>query len=405
MKSARHTIVLAALLAGVVCTAAASAGQQAATAGPTYKVVGKWGKDGSGNGQFTAAKGIAVDKAGNVYVADTDNHRVQVFSKAGAFLRKWGSQGDGNGQFEIAEDVEIAPNGTVWVADQQNVRLQAFSASGAFQTSIGLPSDELPRAVGVAADGSVLAAANGEERSGFRRWVEKPTGWEAVGGLLGAGDYRADEVEGSPDGTIYLVTNRNEAPYDARIRRYTVDGKALGSFKRSDNNVGIGVDLDCNVWSPDHPNRRIVKYSPSGKVLATAAIPDLVANDIAVGPTGDVYVLKQSPQEVVHFAEDAKKPATANVPGRIVVSKGKAAVKYVGSGFACPEQVDATFTLKGAGVSGKGTAKVAAGKATTLQMSVNGPVGKTVKATFTIVLKTNGRPTTETKSVQVSFAK
>ncbi len=38
-------------------------------------------------------------------------------------------------------------------------------------------------------------------------------------------------------------------------------------------------------------------------------------------------------------------------------------------------------------------------------MSVHGPAGKTVKATFTIVLKTNGRPTTETKSVQVTFAR
>jgi hypothetical protein len=38
-------------------------------------------------------------------------------------------------------------------------------------------------------------------------------------------------------------------------------------------------------------------------------------------------------------------------------------------------------------------------------MKVNGPAGQTVKTTFTIVLKTNGRPTTETKTVQVSFAK
>ena len=112
---------------------------------------------------------IAVSKAGLVYVADSDNHRVQVFTAAGKFVRKWGSEGGGNGQFEIAEDVEIAPDGTVWVADQQNSRIQGFSATGAFKTAFVMP-DGIPRAVGVAQDGSVIEAHNGSRFGGFRRW-------------------------------------------------------------------------------------------------------------------------------------------------------------------------------------------------------------------------------------------
>jgi sugar lactone lactonase YvrE len=390
-------------LAVAVAIGAGGAGASAQATGQGYKVVGKWGKAGRANGQFANANGIAVDKAGNVYVADSDNHRIQVFSAKGAFLRKWGSHGGANGQFDIAEDVEIAPNGTIWVADQQNSRLQAFSATGAFQTAIGLP-DGIPRAVGVAQDGSVLEAANGSRLGGFRRWVEKPTGWELAGGLMGGGEYRADDVEGSPDGTIYVVTSSSQVPYDPRVRRYTVDGKALGSFKRTDTTPGIGVDLDCNVWSPDQTNRRIVKYSPSGKVLATATFPDLVAKDIAVGPAGDLYAIENT-GSIIHFAEDRKKPATANVPGRISVKGGKATIRYGATGFACPAQVTATATLKGKGVSGRGTAKVAAGKFTAIPMTVHGATGQSVKATFTIVLKTNGRPTTETKRVVVSFGK
>jgi sugar lactone lactonase YvrE len=405
MRVTGSWVLIAAMVAFATVAAGATASEQRAEAGQGYKVVGKWGKDGSGNGQFVNAAGIAVDDAGNVYVADTDNNRVQVFSASGKFLRKWGSTGDGNLQFLNAEDVNIAPDGTVWVADQGNRRLQAFSAAGSFETSISQPVDELPRAVGVASDGSVLAAANGSERSGFRRWVEKPTGWEAVGGLMGAGEYRADEVEGSPDGTVYLVTSASQVPYNPRIRRYTTDGKALGSFKRSDTTPGIGVDLDCNIWSPDIANRRIVKYSPSGKVLATASVPDLIANDVAVGPKGDLYVMRQSPQSVVRFAEDRSKPATANVPGHVAVSHGKATVKYRASGIACPAQVGAVATLKGKGVSGKAAVKVAAAKVTAISMNVKGPTGQTVKATFTIVLKTNGRPTTEKKTVQVTFGK
>ena len=268
MRATLKCVLIGAVVAIAAGAVGASAGQQAATAGPTFKVAGKWGKDGSGNGQFTNPRGIAADKAGNVYVADTDNDRVQVFSAKGAFLRKWGSDGDANGQFQNAEDVNIDPDGTVWVADQGNQRLQASSATGVFSTSISTAQNELPRAVGVAADGSVLAAANGDVRSGFRRWVERPTGWEAVGGLLGAGDYRTDEVEGSPDGTIYLATNKNAPPYDARIRRYSVDGKALGSFKRADNDRGFGIDLDCNVLDPGHaqpPDREVLALGQAAR--------------------------------------------------------------------------------------------------------------------------------------------
>ena len=49
--------------------------------------------------------------------------------------------------------------------------------------------------------------------------------------------------------------------------------------------------------------------------------------------------------------------------------------------------------------------KVAAGKTTVIAIPVSGPAGKTVPATFTIVLKTNGRPTTQVRKVKVSFSK
>jgi hypothetical protein len=129
-----------------------------------------------------------------------------------------------------------------------------------------------------------------------------------------------------------------------------------------------------------------------------------IARDVAVGPHGDLYALIQA-QGVVVLAEDKKKPGTANVPGRIAVKGGKATIPYTGSGFACPDQVTARATLKGPGVSGRATTKVAAGKKTAIAMNVSGPTGRAVKATLTIVLGTNGRPTTEKKTVLVTFAR
>jgi hypothetical protein len=51
-----------------------------------------WGTSGSGSGQFlNGAGGVAVDSAGNVYVTDLGNHRVEKFTSGGAFISSWGS--------------------------------------------------------------------------------------------------------------------------------------------------------------------------------------------------------------------------------------------------------------------------------------------------------------------------
>ncbi len=104
---------------------------------------------------------------------------------------------------------------------------------------------------------------------------------------------------------------------------------------------------------------------------------------------------------MIRFAEDKSKPGTANVPGTIAVSGGTAKIAYTLSGVACPAEVGATATLTGPGISGKAAGlKLKAGAKNTITMKVSKAASG--KATFKIVLKTNGRPTTETKSVTVS---
>ena len=65
------------------------------------------GSRGGGDGEFRAPRGMTVDSAGDVYVADTDNDRIQVFDSDGNFLRKWGSEGFGNNQFFGPRDVAL----------------------------------------------------------------------------------------------------------------------------------------------------------------------------------------------------------------------------------------------------------------------------------------------------------
>jgi DNA-binding beta-propeller fold protein YncE len=66
------------------------------------------GSEGSGAGHFDSPHGIAFDSAGHIIVADMKNHRVQVLRYSdGSHVRTIGSQGSGNGQFDSPYDVLI----------------------------------------------------------------------------------------------------------------------------------------------------------------------------------------------------------------------------------------------------------------------------------------------------------
>src|SRR6185369_7123307 len=94
-----------------------------------------WGTSGSGNGQFlNGAGGVAVDSAGNVYVTDLGNHRIEKFTSSGSFIMSWGSSGTGNGQFSGPEGIATDASDNIYIADTGNHRIQKFNTSGAFLT-------------------------------------------------------------------------------------------------------------------------------------------------------------------------------------------------------------------------------------------------------------------------------
>ena len=77
----------------------------ASNGGATF--VTSWGSDVTSNGKLNKPLGMAVDGSGNVYVADTFNHRIQVFNSTGDFVRSWGSYGSADGQFNLPSDVSV----------------------------------------------------------------------------------------------------------------------------------------------------------------------------------------------------------------------------------------------------------------------------------------------------------
>jgi len=88
----------------------------------------KWGSWGSGNGQFKAPIGVAVDSSTHeVYVADAGNERIQKFTNTGNYITKWGNYGSGNGQFNEPYGVAVdATTHEIYTAEDEGFRIQKF---------------------------------------------------------------------------------------------------------------------------------------------------------------------------------------------------------------------------------------------------------------------------------------
>jgi M6 family metalloprotease-like protein len=95
----------------------------------------KFGSSGSGDGQFNSPIAIATDNS-EIFVADTGNNRVQVFNSAGVFQLKFGSMGSGDGQFDSPEGIEVDSLNNIFVSDKNNLRVQKFNSTGGFVSKI-----------------------------------------------------------------------------------------------------------------------------------------------------------------------------------------------------------------------------------------------------------------------------
>ncbi|MFH1723779.1 MAG: thrombospondin type 3 repeat-containing protein, partial [Elusimicrobiota bacterium] len=122
-----------------------------------------WGGDGPGDrgggtadGQFNFPRGVTVDSAGNVYVVDSSNYRIQKFDGDGNHLLTFGSYGSGDGQFKNPNDAAVGPDGSIYVTDNSRADVQKFDAQGNFL--LKWTCGGYARGVSVDPDGNVFVA-------------------------------------------------------------------------------------------------------------------------------------------------------------------------------------------------------------------------------------------------------
>jgi DNA-binding beta-propeller fold protein YncE len=132
------------------------------------KTVGGWGRAGSGDSEFLFPAGIAVGPGNELYVADSGNDRIQVFDESGKFLRKWGKSGTAAGEFSSPRWLTATREGIV-VVEGDRPRIQVFTPGGELVRSFGGFGDapgQFRSPSGVAADdqGNLYVADAGAHR-------------------------------------------------------------------------------------------------------------------------------------------------------------------------------------------------------------------------------------------------
>jgi sugar lactone lactonase YvrE len=233
-----------------------------------------WGGFGAEPGTFNEPWGIAVDDE-FVYVADTWNFRIQKFTLDGEFVAVLGEAGEpaegetGGGLFFGPRDIIFLPDGNLIITDTGNHRLQVLTPEGEFVQAIGSQGVQVGQfyePVGLATAGDeqfyVADTWNGRIQQ-FSTSLFPLFSWEVDA-------WRGDSINNKP----YLAVNDQGQlfvtdPEAFRVLIFNSVGEYLGRFGQFSNEsdgfglpTGIKVDAEGNVYIADAANHTILKYAP-----------------------------------------------------------------------------------------------------------------------------------------------
>lgn len=245
-----------------------------------------FGSSGSIEGQLTAPRDVAIAADGSLYVADSQNHRIQKFSADGEFRLSWGSYASadsGNapgGTFNEPWGIAVGPDGAVYVADTWNHRIQKFTADGKFITMWGVPGlaelpDQFwgPRGIAVDKNGLVYVTDTGNNRVVV---FDDQGTFQRQFGSNGINPGEFDEPVGidvDDDGRVYVADTWNQRiqvfePVDPSGYNFLKEWSVSGWYGQSINNKPfLALDGDDNVYVTDPDGFRVLEFDQSGNFL------------------------------------------------------------------------------------------------------------------------------------------
>lgn len=286
---------------------------------PQYKYKGRWGFYGTQPGAMAFPRGIATDAAGLVYLTNTGNDRIDVFTNSGELVRSMGVSGRSSGQFDTPSGVAADAAGYRAVADSVNGRVQFLNADGTIVSIMGSPNPGptiLIDPVATAFDGAGNIYVLDQRRAKivvFNRANGLPTRDIGAEGS-GNGKLLAPEALAiSPGGTIYVADTGNQ-----RIARFTAGGQPLSDFDIEGSSPrGVAVSADgSRLYVSTAGDNRIRAYNTlTGDELAEfggigTKIGKLVSpGQIALDAAGDVWVADRGNSRVQEFGPEGERLA------------------------------------------------------------------------------------------------
>jgi sugar lactone lactonase YvrE len=298
--------------------------------------------DGTGSGaRFMLPQNLALDSAGNVYVADAGNHVIRRITPSGTVTTIAGVAGaagsaDGAGaaaRFFLPSDLAVSADGTIYVADTENHVIRKITAAGVVSTLAGSVDQAgnangtgsaarfaYPQGITIDIAGDLLVADT------YNHLIRKVTTAGVVTTVAGTGS--AGHVDGIGSaakfeypygvavdraGAIYVADSRNHV-----IRKIvsgtvsTLCGAAgvfgsedgTGQAARFSSPLGLSADGEGNIYVADTYNHLVRKVTPLGIVTTVAGLPISFGsidgrsgaarfkypNGVAAGNDGNFYV-------------------------------------------------------------------------------------------------------------------
>ncbi|CAH1104282.1 unnamed protein product [Psylliodes chrysocephalus] len=232
------------------------------------------GSRGSEAGCFTWPRGVAVGPDNTIVVADSSNHRVQVFDANGRFLKEFGQYGNKEGEFDCLAGVAVNRIGQYIIADRYNHRIQVFDPSGRFLRAFGSQGTadgrfNYPWGITTDALGFIYVC----DKENHRVQVFQSDG--TFVGKFGSMGNKEGQLE-HPHYIAVSSTNRVVVSdsNNHRIQIFDVNGKVLTSFGSEGSEEGqfkfprgVAVDDQGYICVADSGNNRIQIFSPDGTFL------------------------------------------------------------------------------------------------------------------------------------------
>jgi DNA-binding beta-propeller fold protein YncE len=128
-----------------------------------------FGRPGASDGEFNRAEGMGFDNQDRLYVADSCNHRIQIFSGDGTWLKTFGRPGRSSGELSYPYDVRVDREGRQFVCEFGNSRIQVFDAQNRPLEILGGPGTRPgqfnnPWSIALDSQGNLYVADAGNHR-------------------------------------------------------------------------------------------------------------------------------------------------------------------------------------------------------------------------------------------------